>query len=227
MGFIGDHWNLLCIDNDKSDTWKQTIKMTLSRYRDVFEHGFAELNMRGYWRVKTVKNPYSVSPYTMLGKKSEYRICSFSLTDSRAIFDNRRKALNSVPSAQIIETDYHFIPSWQLKMANSLPKMDNMEGVEMADIDLDSFHHQSVHPLKKKNDIKLENEEPTGIQLIPQHILLNIPSMLSKKVEATEGAKTETVTPEKTVTESLENTVSPEKKIMVISEKGKIDYLLV
>jgi len=58
---VDDHWDLLECGKDKSAPWRQTVKMTLSRYCQLFENGYSTLNKRGYWKLRDGIRPYKGS----------------------------------------------------------------------------------------------------------------------------------------------------------------------
>jgi len=50
--FIEDHWDFLECGKDKNSSWRQTVKMTLSRYSKLFENGYPSLQKRGFWKLR-------------------------------------------------------------------------------------------------------------------------------------------------------------------------------
>jgi len=72
--FIEDHWESLDCGKEKNSTWKQTVKMTLSRYNKLFENGYHKLQKRGFWKVKDCVEPI---PIPTSAPSNEQMICAY------------------------------------------------------------------------------------------------------------------------------------------------------
>jgi len=64
---------------DKNSSWRQTVKMTLSRYSKLFENGYSILQKRGFWKLREgIKpSPLPLSPGLISREKIQ---CTFNKT---------------------------------------------------------------------------------------------------------------------------------------------------
>eukprot|EP01129_Flabellula_baltica_P009734 TRINITY_DN4025_c0_g1_i1.p1 TRINITY_DN4025_c0_g1~~TRINITY_DN4025_c0_g1_i1.p1 ORF type:complete len:250 (-),score=40.35 TRINITY_DN4025_c0_g1_i1:66-815(-) len=72
----------------------QTVKMTLSRYNEVFENGYDEMSRRGFWRLREFIIPYKIPIYTIKERKKGIHICEHlrSYEDSDDVLTPVQKA---------------------------------------------------------------------------------------------------------------------------------------
>jgi len=77
--FIEDHWEFLECGKDKNSSWRQTVKMTLSRYSKLFENGYPKLQKRGFWKLREGIKP-SPLPLTHGSIPREKIRCTFNKT---------------------------------------------------------------------------------------------------------------------------------------------------
>eukprot|EP01129_Flabellula_baltica_P004903 TRINITY_DN1738_c0_g1_i4.p1 TRINITY_DN1738_c0_g1~~TRINITY_DN1738_c0_g1_i4.p1 ORF type:complete len:291 (+),score=67.11 TRINITY_DN1738_c0_g1_i4:650-1522(+) len=88
--FVDDHWDYLNCGKDRNSPWRQTVKMTLSRYNEVFENGYNELNKRGLWRLRDDVDPYKIPIYTMVQKNPNVERCRFCADHFTAEYERRK-----------------------------------------------------------------------------------------------------------------------------------------
>eukprot|EP01129_Flabellula_baltica_P004902 TRINITY_DN1738_c0_g1_i3.p1 TRINITY_DN1738_c0_g1~~TRINITY_DN1738_c0_g1_i3.p1 ORF type:complete len:293 (+),score=67.08 TRINITY_DN1738_c0_g1_i3:652-1530(+) len=166
--FVDDHWDYLNCGKDRNSPWRQTVKMTLSRYNEVFENGYNELNKRGLWRLRDDVDPYKIPIYTMVQKNPNVERCRFCADHFTAEYERRKDPTNSWGRhATLISPQYPPVKLEQMK-----PKIEMIKK-EMVDHNLSTPLPYDIPNFQMKNTMASSHRM---LDSTPEYSSYNVPS---------------------------------------------------
>ncbi|EGC29170.1 hypothetical protein DICPUDRAFT_159283 [Dictyostelium purpureum] len=59
--FMTSHWERLCINRKRTDNWRKQIQDMLSHSKNVFESGLEKLKQNGFWKLRTIIDPWVIN----------------------------------------------------------------------------------------------------------------------------------------------------------------------